>query len=205
MNDKFYALPQEKQDKIWNAAIKIFSTCNYKSASTIEIAKEAGISKALLFHYFTNKKELYLSVNNYCMSYMMNELKKNAQDTEHDFFQILLRSQNCKCEIMIKYPYLFEFLIKAYMEEEPDIRQELEQLQKPIVDQSLSEFLKTVDKSKIKEDVDLAQLLKMIVWCSDGCMREYFRRPIIDPYEINKEFSQVLMMLKRFIYKESMK
>ena len=56
MNDKFYALPEEKQSQILNAAYKVFATNQYKKAPTSEIAAEAGISKSLLFHYFYNKR-----------------------------------------------------------------------------------------------------------------------------------------------------
>ena len=42
MNDKFYALPEEKQSQILNAAYKVFATNQYKKAPTSEIAEEAG-------------------------------------------------------------------------------------------------------------------------------------------------------------------
>ena len=56
MNEKFYKLSAEKQQRIINAAYKAFSQNAYKKAPMSEIADEGGISKALLFHYFTNKK-----------------------------------------------------------------------------------------------------------------------------------------------------
>ena len=59
-NEKFYALQEEKQSQILNAAYKVFASNQYKKAPTSEIAAEAGISKSLLFHYFHNKLELYL-------------------------------------------------------------------------------------------------------------------------------------------------
>ena len=60
MNPKFFQLPEEKQQQIINAAYKVFAGNSYKKAPMSEIADECGISKALLFHYFENKKELYL-------------------------------------------------------------------------------------------------------------------------------------------------
>ena len=60
MNDKFYNLPEEKQLLIINAAYKVFAKNSYKKAPMSEIAEEAQISKALLFHYFHNKLELYM-------------------------------------------------------------------------------------------------------------------------------------------------
>ena len=44
MNEKFYALPEEKQSQILNAAYKVFATNQYKKAPTSEIAAEAGYS-----------------------------------------------------------------------------------------------------------------------------------------------------------------
>ena len=66
MNDKFYALSEEKQSRILNAAYKVFAMNQYKKAPTSEIAAEAGISKSLLFHYFHNKLELYLFLMEAC-------------------------------------------------------------------------------------------------------------------------------------------
>ena len=45
-------LKKEKQDRMINAALKVFAMNGYQKASTDDIVKEAGISKGLLFHYF---------------------------------------------------------------------------------------------------------------------------------------------------------
>ncbi len=56
MNEKFYSLPEEKQQKIINAGFRVFSQNSYKKSPMNEIADCAGISKSLLFHYFHNKR-----------------------------------------------------------------------------------------------------------------------------------------------------
>ena len=56
MNEKFFSLPIEKQEKIINAGFRVFSQNSYKKSLMSEIADAAGISKSLLFHYFHNKK-----------------------------------------------------------------------------------------------------------------------------------------------------
>lgn len=53
MNNKFFGLSIEKQQRIVNAAYKVFSENSYKKAPMSEIADEGSVSKALLFHYFT--------------------------------------------------------------------------------------------------------------------------------------------------------
>lgn len=60
MNQRFFLLQEERQQIIINAAYKVFAQHEYKKAPMSEIATEGNISKALLFHYFGNKLELYL-------------------------------------------------------------------------------------------------------------------------------------------------
>lgn len=40
MNEKFYALPEEKQSQILNATYKVFAMNQYKKAPTSEIAQK---------------------------------------------------------------------------------------------------------------------------------------------------------------------
>ena len=54
MNEKFFDLKKEKQDRMINAALKVFALNGYRHASTDDIVREAAISKGLLFHYFEN-------------------------------------------------------------------------------------------------------------------------------------------------------
>ena len=60
MNEKFFSLPEERQRAMLNAGYRVFAHNSYKKSPMSEIADAAGISKALLFHYFGNKKGLYL-------------------------------------------------------------------------------------------------------------------------------------------------
>ena len=76
MNEKFYNLPEDKQQKIINAGYRVFSQNSYKKSPVSEIAAEAGISKSLLFHYFKNKKELYLFLWDTCAKVTLEYLEK---------------------------------------------------------------------------------------------------------------------------------
>ena len=60
MNEKWFALPAAKRRAVLRAGCRVFGAGSYKKASMQAIADEAGVSKSLLFHYFRNKKELYL-------------------------------------------------------------------------------------------------------------------------------------------------
>src|SRR5205807_8880700 len=52
----------ERRQQILDCARRLFSERNYASVSTSEIARQAGVARGLLHHYFGTKRELYLEV-----------------------------------------------------------------------------------------------------------------------------------------------
>ena len=52
----------ERRRQILSCARRLFSERPYASVSTTEIAREAGVARGLLHHYFGSKRDLYLEV-----------------------------------------------------------------------------------------------------------------------------------------------
>ena len=52
MNEKFFDLKKEKQDRMINASLKVFAMNGYAHASTDDIVREAGISKGVTVSLF---------------------------------------------------------------------------------------------------------------------------------------------------------
>ncbi len=52
----------ERRQQILDCARHLFSERNYASVSTSEIARQAGVARGLLHHYFGTKRDLYLEV-----------------------------------------------------------------------------------------------------------------------------------------------
>lgn len=61
---QYELIRNERKDLILTAALFIFSTKGYNSASMDEISKTVGCSHGLLFHYYSSKKDLYNSLIN---------------------------------------------------------------------------------------------------------------------------------------------
>lgn len=53
---------EERRRQILECARRLFSERPYASVSTTELAREAGVARGLLHHYFGSKRELYLEV-----------------------------------------------------------------------------------------------------------------------------------------------
>jgi AcrR family transcriptional regulator len=54
--------PDARRDLILAAARRVFMGTSPTEASTMQIAREAGVTRGLLHHYFGTKRELYLAV-----------------------------------------------------------------------------------------------------------------------------------------------
>lgn len=58
--ETFYNLPQDKRQRIINAAIDEFSKEHYSNVTINAIVKAAGIPKGSFYQYFENKDDLYI-------------------------------------------------------------------------------------------------------------------------------------------------
>ena len=66
-------LQEQRKAALLNAALREFAEYGYEQASTNRIAKEAGLSKPLMFHYVGNKQQLFLFVYEYFFDLLNKE------------------------------------------------------------------------------------------------------------------------------------
>jgi AcrR family transcriptional regulator len=54
--------PDARREQILDCAVRLFGERPYAAVSTTDIAREAGVARGLLNHYFGTKRDLYLEV-----------------------------------------------------------------------------------------------------------------------------------------------
>lgn len=202
MNDKFFTLDKQKQDRIINAALKIFALRGYKLANTNDISAAATISKGLLFHYFGNKKQLYLYLYRHSVAFVKEQMRSEMDLTETDFFLLMMNAQQIKTNIMNSYPYIFSFLLKAYNEQDTAVAADIAAYNLQTLDDNTAMILQNADRSKFRDDATPEQALKLVIWCAEGFMKTKLYQEPFDVQEINREFLECLQLLKRSFYKE---
>lgn len=207
MFSKFLKLDSEKQDRIVNAAMKEFAQKGYEHASTNEIVKGAGISKGLLFHYFQNKKQLYLFLFDYSYEKIINEFYKKTDLTEPDFFKRVREAIQIKMELLKQYPDIFTFMEKSLLEDAEDIRPELEKRKREMTSINLGKFFEGIDFSKFRDDVDIKIVLKIITFTFEKLSDEALYKAKLTPEskldyaEIRAEAEKYFDVLIKCFYK----
>jgi TetR/AcrR family transcriptional regulator len=165
---KFFNLEKEKQDRIINAALKEFAQKGYDNASTNEIVKRAEISKGLLFHYFTNKKQLFLFLYDYCVELTMEEFYSKIDFEEKDFFNRMRQGMIIKMGLLRNYPEMVKFLGVALIEDSSDVKNDLDSKSKELMISGYSRMFQNIDISKFKENMDIEKIINIITWTLEG-------------------------------------
>lgn len=200
--EKFLSLPIEKQNMIIDAALRTFGANGYKKASISDIATAAGISKAMVFHYFGTKKTLYLYLINLCGTIMINEINEKFDNSITDFFGRIKMASNIEVSIMKRHAAIPSFLTSVYFENDEEVKDDIKASLDSGEDFRNKIAFDGMDTSKFKGGVDLKLLMKMLMWMTDGYMKQLSDKPETNFDTMLEEFNQCLDMLKNNLYKE---
>lgn len=199
MNGKFFDLKKEKQDRMINAALKVFALQGYRHASTDDIVREASISKGLLFHYFENKIGVYSFIYDYSVRYMILELRSTVSPGEKDLFEVMKQTECARMHAMRGYPYMQQFLNRSMSEDVSEAllaiegkRGALEEAYRSINDQ--------IDYAGLPSSVDGEKLRKMLDFTVKGLMTERFQDASFQPEMLYRELCDYLEMMKKLVY-----
>jgi AcrR family transcriptional regulator len=197
MNSGFLKLSEDRRNQIINAGFKIFAQNPYKKAPVAEIAKEAGISKALLFYHFKNKKELYMFLWEKAIELTSKEIAKQNILGTKDFFEMMKRSLKGKCNLTRMYPYASEFSLRAYYEENPEIRQEIQNNFREISEESEKKVFEIMDTTTLRDDINLNEMYREMIWAADGYMHNVMLQGNIDADKIESDFNKLIALWKK--------
>ncbi|OPY62230.1 MAG: transcriptional regulator BetI [Pelotomaculum sp. PtaU1.Bin065] len=200
---KFLSLSAEKQNIFIDAALTCFGTNSYKKTSVSDIAVAAGISKALVFHYFGTKKALYFYLIDLCTHIIMNELDEKFDNAVTDFFDRIKLATSIEISVIKKHPAILSFLDSVYFENDDEVKADI----KAILANSESESLRSkiafegTDTSKFKDDIDPKLVMKILTLLADGYLSK-MPKTEIDLEALCEEFDDYINLFKRNFYKE---
>jgi TetR/AcrR family transcriptional regulator len=200
-------IDSEKEDRIINAATKVFSENGYKRASTNAIVKEAGISKGILFHYFKSKKDLYLSLYEHLSDMFAEKIYARLDWEERDIFEIIRQVSVIKLELFKTYPDLINFLNSVFHEDEAEVKEEVETIRESLTDSSFTKLFSNIDAGKFREGIDAAKAIQVIYWTFEGFANQQQAKAnsmsVADIYkeDVLAELDSYTDLLKKSFYK----
>lgn len=191
-------LDEKRKKAILNSALKEFTTKGYDEASTNVIAKEAEISKALMFHYVINKQELFLYVYNYFEKIMEEEYYTKIDLKEKDLFNRLRQNYILQLDLIIQYSCILnvdKLTVKTHSDE---INKRIQNSKNKRKESICSQLFNNIDISRFRKDLDIEKTKQFILWSNVG-----FTNQILDDIRSernqgsNKEY--IILMLDSYL------
>lgn len=169
---KLLDLDSQRRNAILNAALKEFSSQGYGKASTNVIAKETGISKALMFHYVSNKQELFLVVYDYFSDLIKKEYFELMNYDEKDIFDRLRQSYLLQIKLSEKYPWILEFNKLSRTTNSNEVNEELENRTHKEHSSCYPNLFDEIDVAKFRKGLDIEKCKQFIFWSNIGFTNE---------------------------------
>ncbi len=198
MNGKFFDLKKEKQDRMINAALKVFALHGYRHASTDDIVREAAISKGLLFHYFQSKLGVYSFIYDYSVRYMILEMHTAVDPDEKDLFEVTKQVELARMRAMRGYPYMQQFLNRSMAEDVSEALLAIEE-KRGALEAAADAVYEQVDYTRLPPRIDGEKLRKMMDFTVKGLLSERFQDASFQPEMLYDEICGYLDMMKQIV------
>lgn len=192
MNERFFSLPEEKQQMIINAGYRVFSQNSYKNSPMSEIAAAAGISKSLLFHYFRNKKELYLFLWDKCAETTIEYLTRYDCYSQGELFESMERGMRAKMEIIRLYPDMGNFTIRAFYEKDSEISAAIQESYHRYFNFKADQTRVNFNPEQFVPGLDIPMMYREMYWASEGYLWEMVQRGAVDMEQMERDFRQLI-------------
>lgn len=113
------------KEKIMKVAIEEFALNGYKGASTNNVCKNAKISKGLLYHYYSSKENLYLSVLEYTINKFKKNIKIDIEDSSKKGVDYISEYFNAKFRFFSENPLYSKVIINSLLNDNIEQAKEL--------------------------------------------------------------------------------
>ncbi len=196
MNERFFSLPEEKRQAILNAGYRVFSQNAYKNSPMSEIAEAAGISKSLLFHYFRNKKELYLFLWDQCARMTIQVLTRYGCYEQKTLFVSIERGMRAKMELIRRYPDMASFTIRAFYEKDEEISAAIQESYHRYFNFKADQTRVDLDPAQFIPGLDIPMMYRDMYWASEGYLWEMVQRGDVDMERMERDFTALIAFWK---------
>lgn len=160
----FYNLDEEKQKRIFDAAVTEFSQRSYEVIKISNIIRDAKIPRGSFYQYFENKKDLFLYlltvIGKQKLEFMGSDLLNNSDN--EPFINLFKKMYTAGINFSLKYPEYIQIMRKVIASND-DLLTEMMVNNKQI---ALDIYIKLIDKDKIegriKEDICSETFAEMV-------------------------------------------
>ncbi|TLS51652.1 TetR/AcrR family transcriptional regulator [Paenibacillus antri] len=198
---------EDKRKLIMDIALEHFAAFGYEKTSTNQIIHQAGISKGILFHYFSSKKQLYATVLDHGLERVASFMKDALSELPTDLFECIVGMSRAKMNFYLHEPATYKLLVGAFSAPIPEETADLIAERRRLMAAHMSVSFENVDMSKVRAGVDPSQAFDLVTsvvnLLSTRFIERHRERPdrgleLLEPFL--EQIGQYLEMIESGIY-----
>lgn len=170
----------------------VFARHGYKNTSTVMLAEAAGVSKALIFHHFKSKKELYLSVLDRYFEKGRAELGINPLLEYRDFFDAIDKYIPIKLDYLKKEPMLYKLAREVFYTTPDELQEVIEERYGHMLANKYQVWEQLFEKVPLKDGVDRRQAFELIMITLEH-FENKFVSDVTDEQDIDDKYLQAFL------------
>ena len=191
----FNKISAEKQKTVINAGFLCFGQNGYKKTSIQDIADTAGISKASIFQYFGNKKDMYL----FLYDFAGKEVANRTSEGTDDYFECAELYVHALADMSKDFPNLFDFLILQSQRKDFSEIEELLDVANTVCQNNLDTLYSRVDWGRFRDGFDKDTVQNFFNWMASGCITQLSAK--MPQKKVYEEMLRYLGLFKSAMYK----
>lgn len=153
-----------KAEAILEAAEELFGAHGTRSVSVAAIAREAGVSKANVFHHFGTKNGLYLAVLKHARRSFSQQLTEMYRE-DSDFAERLREVHRAHLDNLLSYEALARLFMRDVLL--PDGNADARELTRPVLAETFSQMVRLVragqESGAVRTELDPAVIVVLLV------------------------------------------
>lgn len=155
------------KEQILDTCRGVFAQYQYDAASTQALADASKVSKALLFHHFGSKKELFFSILERALTIYHREVDL-AEIEKDDFFEALTAYMGMKLNYCRYHTLDYVFLRSAFYPGPPALKKEMNETFGSIALADIKTLQRLFGQVKLRFAINKDEAFDLIIHSADG-------------------------------------
>jgi len=122
---------EDRRAQLLELALELFAGRTYEEISIDEIAKAAGVSKGLLYHYFPGKRAFYVAAVRHAATQLLEETR--IERTGPPDLDDVRRGLDRYLDYVERHATAYVFLLEGGMASDPEVRRIIDETRRAFV------------------------------------------------------------------------
>ncbi|MCK8824142.1 TetR/AcrR family transcriptional regulator [Fuchsiella alkaliacetigena] len=174
-SETFFNLPEEKRERVLDAAIKEFAQHPYHKSSINRIVEEADIAKGSFYQYFSDKKDLFKYIVELITEEKMTYISKAVAEKQNlNFFELLRELYLAGFRFTKEHPRL-QLVAFRIINLDNQLKEEILDKSEQKSDQFFIKLLEEgIKKEEIDPNIDIEFTAYLITQLNISVLEDYF-------------------------------